>query len=136
MTHTYSFLKHLFILLISQALDFFLSYSVTKWKWYEFWRTKMCIDVCVQLNRVFIFWHCFCSVIPSTPDITRVVFENGTLSPKICWNDSEDISKPILRFREARDNQDWVRVKYWFLKYKMICEKNVFWLNSLINSLG
>ncbi|XP_016335786.1 interleukin-23 receptor-like isoform X1 [Sinocyclocheilus anshuiensis] len=46
-------------------------------------------------------------VIPSTPDITRVVFENGTLSPTICWNGSEDILKPILRFREAHDNQDW-----------------------------
>uniref|UniRef100_A0A9J7YMZ0 Interleukin 23 receptor n=1 Tax=Cyprinus carpio carpio TaxID=630221 RepID=A0A9J7YMZ0_CYPCA len=42
-----------------------------------------------------------------TPDITRVVFENGTLSPTICWNGSEDILKPILRFREAHDNQDW-----------------------------
>ncbi|XP_016087975.1 interleukin-23 receptor-like [Sinocyclocheilus grahami] len=46
-------------------------------------------------------------VIPSTPDITRAVFENGTLSPTICWNGSEDILKPILRFREAHDDQDW-----------------------------
>uniref|UniRef100_A0A671LGY9 Interleukin-23 receptor-like n=1 Tax=Sinocyclocheilus anshuiensis TaxID=1608454 RepID=A0A671LGY9_9TELE len=58
-------------------------------------------------------WHTVCGqdfkagLIPSTPDITRVVFENGTLSPTICWNGSEDILKPILRFREAHDNQDW-----------------------------
>ncbi|KAF4112281.1 hypothetical protein G5714_007076 [Onychostoma macrolepis] len=46
-------------------------------------------------------------VIPSTPDIARVVFQNGALSPTICWNGSEDILKPILRFREAHDRQDW-----------------------------
>uniref|UniRef100_A0A8C1G0G4 Interleukin 23 receptor n=1 Tax=Cyprinus carpio TaxID=7962 RepID=A0A8C1G0G4_CYPCA len=62
-------------------------------------------------------WHTVCGqdfkagLIPSTPDITRVVFENGTLSPTICWNGSEDILKPILRFREAHDNQDWVRLQ-------------------------
>ncbi|XP_043098683.1 interleukin-23 receptor isoform X2 [Puntigrus tetrazona] len=46
-------------------------------------------------------------VIPSTPHITRVVFENDTLSPAICWNGSEDILKPVLRFRQAHENQDW-----------------------------
>uniref|UniRef100_A0A672TDC3 Interleukin 23 receptor n=1 Tax=Sinocyclocheilus grahami TaxID=75366 RepID=A0A672TDC3_SINGR len=62
-------------------------------------------------------WHTVCGqdfkagLIPSTPDITRAVFENGTLSPTICWNGSEDILKPILRFREAHDDQDWVRLQ-------------------------
>ncbi|XP_016346943.1 interleukin-23 receptor-like isoform X2 [Sinocyclocheilus anshuiensis] len=46
-------------------------------------------------------------VIPSTPEITRVVFENGTLSPTIYWNGSEDNLKPILRFREAHYDPDW-----------------------------
>ncbi|XP_052455674.1 interleukin-12 receptor subunit beta-2-like [Carassius gibelio] len=47
-------------------------------------------------------------VIPGTPEITRVVFENGTLSPAIYWNGSEDTLKPVLRFRETHDDQDWV----------------------------
>uniref|UniRef100_A0A9J7X229 Interleukin 23 receptor n=1 Tax=Cyprinus carpio carpio TaxID=630221 RepID=A0A9J7X229_CYPCA len=46
-------------------------------------------------------------VIPGTPKIARVAFENGTLSPAIYWNGSEDKLKPILRFREAHDDQDW-----------------------------
>ncbi|XP_016140187.1 leukemia inhibitory factor receptor-like [Sinocyclocheilus grahami] len=46
-------------------------------------------------------------VIPNTPEITRVVFENGTLSPTIYWNGSEDNLKPILRFREAHYDPDW-----------------------------
>uniref|UniRef100_A0A673IVX1 Interleukin 23 receptor n=1 Tax=Sinocyclocheilus rhinocerous TaxID=307959 RepID=A0A673IVX1_9TELE len=62
-------------------------------------------------------WHTVCGqdfkagLIPSTPEITRVVFENGTLSPTIYWNGSEDNLKPILRFREAHYDPDWVRVK-------------------------
>ncbi|KAI2663627.1 Interleukin-12 receptor subunit beta-2 [Labeo rohita] len=50
-------------------------------------------------------------VIPRTPDIARVVFENGTLSPTICGDGSEDMLKPILRFRKANDDQDWGSVK-------------------------
>uniref|UniRef100_A0A671T0G3 Interleukin-23 receptor-like n=1 Tax=Sinocyclocheilus anshuiensis TaxID=1608454 RepID=A0A671T0G3_9TELE len=58
-------------------------------------------------------WHTVCGqdfkagLIPSTPEITRVVFENGTLSPTIYWNGSEDNLKPILRFREAHYDPDW-----------------------------
>ncbi|XP_073707243.1 interleukin-23 receptor [Garra rufa] len=47
-------------------------------------------------------------VIPNTPEITQVVYENGTLSPTICWDGSEDMLKPILRFRKAHD-QDWAQ---------------------------
>jgi len=57
-------------------------------------------------------------VIPSTPEITQVVFENGALFPTIYWNGSEDVLKPSIRFRRAHNDQDWVRgfVKnvYWF----------------------
>uniref|UniRef100_A0A8C1YZM8 Interleukin 23 receptor n=1 Tax=Cyprinus carpio TaxID=7962 RepID=A0A8C1YZM8_CYPCA len=58
-------------------------------------------------------WHTVCGqdfkagLIPGTPEIARVAFENGTLSPAIYWNGSEDKLKPILRFREAHDDQDW-----------------------------
>uniref|UniRef100_A0A8C2CEM8 Interleukin 23 receptor n=1 Tax=Cyprinus carpio TaxID=7962 RepID=A0A8C2CEM8_CYPCA len=58
-------------------------------------------------------WHTVCGqdfkagLIPGTPKIARVAFENGTLSPAIYWNGSEDKLKPILRFREAHDDQDW-----------------------------
>nr|QFO86705.1 IL-23R [Ctenopharyngodon idella] len=46
-------------------------------------------------------------VIPSTPKITQVVFENGGLSPTIYWNGSDDVLKPSLRFRTAHNDQDW-----------------------------
>uniref|UniRef100_A0A672MXE7 Interleukin 23 receptor n=1 Tax=Sinocyclocheilus grahami TaxID=75366 RepID=A0A672MXE7_SINGR len=58
-------------------------------------------------------WYTVCGrdfkagLIPNTPEITRVVFENGTLSPTIYWNGSEDNLKPILRFREAHYDPDW-----------------------------
>ncbi|XP_067229666.1 interleukin-23 receptor isoform X1 [Chanodichthys erythropterus] len=55
-------------------------------------------------NFTFSIWDI---VIPSTPKITQVVFENGALSPKIYWNGSEDVLKPSLRFRSAHNDQDW-----------------------------
>ncbi|XP_067315992.1 interleukin-23 receptor isoform X2 [Pseudorasbora parva] len=55
-------------------------------------------------NFPFSIWD---FVIPSTPEITQAVFENGVLSPTIYWNGSEDVLKPSLRFRRAHNNQDW-----------------------------
>ncbi|KAK7144841.1 hypothetical protein R3I94_011053 [Phoxinus phoxinus] len=46
-------------------------------------------------------------VIPSTPEITQVVFENGALSPTIYWNGLEDVLKPSMRFRRAHNDQNW-----------------------------
>ncbi|KAK2889270.1 hypothetical protein Q8A67_014645 [Cirrhinus molitorella] len=59
-------------------------------------------------------------LIPSTPVITRVVFENGSLSPTICWNGSEDMLKPILRLRKAHDDQDWAQGSVKELRAKCI----------------
>ncbi|XP_077054646.1 interleukin-23 receptor isoform X2 [Siphateles boraxobius] len=55
-------------------------------------------------NFPFSIWDI---VIPSTPEITQVVFENGALSPTIYWNGSEDALKPSVRFRRAHNDQDW-----------------------------
>lgn len=107
----YSFLKHFLILIIS---------LLSKSGFGMFWHTKCACSS--SLNHIlillcccmfFIYLCCFCSVIPSTPKITQVVFENGGLSPTIYWNGSDDVLKPSLRFRSAHNDQDWVRVR-WF----------------------
>lgn len=48
------------------------------------------------------------SVIPSTPEITKVEFQNGSFSPTIHWKSSDDSLKPSIRFRSVHNNQDWV----------------------------
>ncbi|TRY77658.1 hypothetical protein DNTS_005803 [Danionella cerebrum] len=48
-------------------------------------------------------------VIPSTPEITHIFFENGSLSPKISWNDSDDTLKPFLRYRKLHPLQAWTQ---------------------------
>ncbi|CAM4625642.1 unnamed protein product [Leuciscus chuanchicus] len=55
-------------------------------------------------NFPFSIWDI---VIPSTPEITQVVFENGALSPTIYWTGSDDVLKPSMRFRRAHNDQDW-----------------------------
>ncbi|XP_051568863.1 uncharacterized protein LOC127449464 isoform X2 [Myxocyprinus asiaticus] len=59
-----------------------------------------------ESNSTFTFsvWD---SVIPSTPEITKIAFEKSSLSPTIYWKSSEDSLKPSLRFRRAHDTQDW-----------------------------
>ncbi|XP_051987117.1 interleukin-23 receptor isoform X1 [Xyrauchen texanus] len=59
-----------------------------------------------ESNSTFTFsvWD---SVLPSTPEIENITFENGSLSPTIHWKSSEDSLKPSLRFRRAHYMQDW-----------------------------
>lgn len=54
-------------------------------------------------------------MIPSTPDITKVEFKNGSFSPTIHWERFDDLVKPSIRFRGAHYNEDWVRIMSLFL---------------------
>ncbi|XP_056605694.1 interleukin-23 receptor isoform X1 [Triplophysa dalaica] len=60
-----------------------------------------------EANSTFTFSVLNC-VIPITPEITKVEFNNGSFSPTIRWESSDDSLKPRLRFRSVDNNQDWV----------------------------
>ncbi|XP_056315064.1 interleukin-23 receptor [Danio aesculapii] len=46
-------------------------------------------------------------VIPSTPEIMQILFENGSRFPTIYWDGSDDSLKPSLRYRRAHDDHAW-----------------------------
>lgn len=69
-------------------------------------------------------------MIPITPEITKVEFNNGSFSPTIRWESSDDSLKPSLRFRSVDNNQDWVIIVFVFALLKKAIKDKCFCLKS------